>query len=454
MNTVNTRTGRAGIGGTGADAGTAGITPPPPDPESSWTGLNRVLEQRRMSVADAARATGVPKADLVKLVRGEADGIRFTTLAAVCTGLDCTPAQLLTDNPRTTQHAGVPVRRPVHTPSQPAPSGTRWLVRAWAYRSVQGARVSMLVSAAAATAFLLGMVSTVNPVDFLVYRYSSADAWAGVNIYQVNTHGPMLGDDGLPFTYTPMAALALLITAIGSPLAAFLGWSVATAALSVAVLYRLMPVSWRERPLPVGLLTLWGLCNIITASHLIFGQINVFLMVLVLFDLTRGVPARENPGARSSRWVLPVGVLTGIAAAIKLTPALFIVHLWVTGQYRAARTSTLTAAGATFIGFTIYPQLSWDFFTATLWSLSDRVSLNGFFATSGNQSIHGALAAVGPWTSHLALALTGVIVLAGLAAAATAHRSGRIWEAALIIGLTACLPMPAVEPGGGQQDQA
>ena len=429
-----------GAGGTGSSGSVASATSPGPDP--SRTGFGRVLQEQGMSIADAAHTTGVPETDLVKLARGDADGIRFATLAAVCAGLGCTPAQLLpppANTTSTTQHTPPPARL-YYRLSQATRTVTRWCVLAWGYQSPRWAWVSMLASAIAATAFLLVVVSTVNPVDFLVYRYSAADAWAGMNIYQVDTLGPMLGDDGLPFTYTPIAALVLLATTIGSPLGAFLGWSAATAALSVAVLYQLMPISWRERPLPLGLLTIWGLCNIITASHLIFGQINVFLMVLVLFDLTRrtrgarGSSAHKDPSTPSSRWVLPVGVLTGIAAAIKLTPTLFIVHLWVTGQYRAARTSTFTAIGVTLIGFAIYPQPSWHFFTTTLWTLSDRVSLNGFFATSGNQSIHGALAAIGPWTSHLALALSAVIVLAGLAAAATAHRAGRLWAAVLIIG--------------------
>ncbi|MBF0808033.1 glycosyltransferase family 87 protein [Rothia nasimurium] len=51
----------------------------------------------------------------------------------------------------------------------------------------------------------------------------------------------------------------------------------------------------------------------VVAQHLIFGQINLLLVSLCLIDMVR-------PQAR----YLPRGVLIGLAAGIKLTPALFI----------------------------------------------------------------------------------------------------------------------------------
>ena len=56
--------------------------------------------------------------------------------------------------------------------------------------------------------------------------------------------------------------------------------------------------------------------------HLAFGQINIFLMLLVIADFAR---SPVTPMGKR----LPRGVLIGIAAAIKLTPLLFIVYLAV-----------------------------------------------------------------------------------------------------------------------------
>lgn len=84
------------------------------------TGLSGLLQCSGMSLTEAARVTGVPEADLERLCRGQAAGIRFTTLAVVCAGLGCTPAQLL---------------EPLPTPSFHPTGRPRWWIRAWIRRA-------------------------------------------------------------------------------------------------------------------------------------------------------------------------------------------------------------------------------------------------------------------------------------------------------------------------------
>lgn len=158
-------------------------------------------------------------------------------------------------------------------------------------------------------------------------------------------------------------------------------------------------------------------------------------MALVLFDM-----CRQQQSGLSRR--IPSGVLVGLAATIKLTPALFIVCLIVSRQKRAALGSSLAAVGATLFAFLVYPDMSWDFITHVLWNLSDRVSLDGFFATSGNNSIHGALAAVGKWRSFPALLLAVCLAALGLYAAVGVHRRGKTTQAVILVGLTACVVSP------------
>ena len=59
-----------------------------------------------------------------------------------------------------------------------------------------------------------------------------------------------------------------------------------------------------------------------------FGQVNLVVTFLVMWDL---LSAR-----RIGRWQLPLGVATGLAAAVKLTPLLFVPYLLLTRRSRGA----------------------------------------------------------------------------------------------------------------------
>jgi alpha-1,2-mannosyltransferase len=88
-----------------------------------------------------------------------------------------------------------------------------------------------------------------------------------------------------------------------------------------------------------------ALCTEPVRQTLGFGQVNLWLFALVLLDLV-------VLGRTGSRWA---GAGVGIATAIKLTPGLFIVYLLVTGQWRAARTATVTTAALTGGAFLLAP---------------------------------------------------------------------------------------------------
>lgn len=57
--------------------------------------LDRVLFDRRMSLAELADRVGVTPANLTLLKAGEAQAIRFSTLDALCRELECQPGDLL-----------------------------------------------------------------------------------------------------------------------------------------------------------------------------------------------------------------------------------------------------------------------------------------------------------------------------------------------------------------------
>ena len=57
--------------------------------------LNVVLAQRKVKSKDLAAAIGITEQNLSLLKSGKVKGIRFDTLAAICTALDCQPGDLL-----------------------------------------------------------------------------------------------------------------------------------------------------------------------------------------------------------------------------------------------------------------------------------------------------------------------------------------------------------------------
>ncbi len=57
--------------------------------------LDDLLYARRMSLTNLADRVGITLANLSKLKTGKAKAIRFSTLAAICTELDCQPGDLL-----------------------------------------------------------------------------------------------------------------------------------------------------------------------------------------------------------------------------------------------------------------------------------------------------------------------------------------------------------------------
>ena len=61
--------------------------------------LDRLLVERRMSLAELADRTGVSAANLAILKAGDARALRFSTLEALCRELACQPGDLLTWDP-------------------------------------------------------------------------------------------------------------------------------------------------------------------------------------------------------------------------------------------------------------------------------------------------------------------------------------------------------------------
>jgi uncharacterized membrane protein len=239
---------------------------------------------------------------------------------------------------------------------------------------------------------------------------------------------------GLGFTYPPFAAILLLPTALVSAAAA--GWINLLASITVTGVigwWLLGPVADRygwPRWYAVALAVPVVAATDPVRESLGYGQVNLILMGLVVADL---VALR-----RGGRWA---GVGVGLAAAIKLTPGLFLIYFLLSRQTRAALTAAVTAAGATVFGFLIAPDASWSYWTGVLWD-TGRV---GQTDLTPNQSLAGWLARLydSPDSPTLLWLAFGSLILAvGLSRAVAAHREEDELTAFTLVGLTTVAVSP------------
>jgi alpha-1,2-mannosyltransferase len=257
-------------------------------------------------------------------------------------------------------------------------------------------------------------------IDVQVYRAGGADVLHGAPLYG----GGVLLD--LPFVYPPFAALVFVpLSLLPLGILKVLWTAVAVALVAFVVRRSSALVGWEPPPAVTVLLVavLLALDPIHTTINL--GQINVVLLALVLADMT-GRPGRMR------------GVGVGLAAALKLTPLVFVAYLLLVGRRRAAATALATFAGSVGIGFLLDPADSAAYWLDGTFAAADRISP---VAGASNHSLAGLLARAGApgWVGLVAAAVLGV---AGLAVAVRAHRRGAELWGLIVCGLLAAAVAP------------
>ncbi|MBX6354454.1 MAG: DUF2029 domain-containing protein [Micromonosporaceae bacterium] len=321
-------------------------------------------------------------------------------------------------------------------------------------------RIGIVVGAAVLAVLAVRVFG--RPYSFFDLKiYHGAVSWwvGGGDLYQYIAPGLTLG-----FTYPPFAALVMLpMVELSDTAAGWVNLVVSLAALAGVLVAVLVPIADRygwPRWFVVALAV--PLAGALEPSRetLGFGQVNLLLFALVMADLValrwqgrrstriagRGRPTANSPSGsaalarfwRSGAWA---GAGTGLATAIKLTPAMFIVYLVVTRQWRAAMTALGTALGVTVLTFAVAGRESATYFISVLWQ-TDRVGTQDM---TPNQSLAGVLArmydsADAPTLLWLTFSL--VVVVVGLSRAATAHAEGDELAAFTLVGLTANVVSP------------
>ncbi|HEV7625260.1 MAG TPA: glycosyltransferase 87 family protein, partial [Streptomyces sp.] len=269
----------------------------------------------------------------------------------------------------------------------------------------------------------------VSMIDLMVYRAEGWTVRTGGDLYSMRA---TYAD--LPTTYPPFAALlfmplTLLDVAEMRTLA-----TAANLALLVAVVHLSLQLTGRpsrsSRPaaaLLIASVAVW--CEPVWTT-LRYGQINLLLTALVLWDLCR---------RNGHRWA---GMGIGIAAGIKLTPALFAVFLALCGAVECARrlrngsslincwnpalrqatVATGAFLGTVLLGAIVLPHDSRRFWLDAVFR-SERV---GHTDITDNQALSGVLARLlhtgdpgWPW-----LVLVSVVAVSGLGTAVAAASAG------------------------------
>nr|WP_189313414.1 glycosyltransferase 87 family protein [Streptomyces brasiliensis] len=253
-------------------------------------------------------------------------------------------------------------------------------------------------------------------VDVLVYRAEGEAVVHGGDLY-----GFTVTEWRLPATYPPFAAVLFVPTTwIPVPVlkATFLAGNALLLAAFTTLSARLAGRTVRAPLLCTA--TALALWLEPVFQTLLFGQINLAVACLVLWDLTR------RPGARGR------GVALGVAAGIKLTPVVFVVYLFLTGRRREAGTAMATCAATTALGAVLLPSASADFWTRRLYEtgrvgkawIIDNQSLQGLVARALRDPAPGvawalpaaAIAAGGLWLAvHTKDDRHGILVTAATA---------------------------------------
>ncbi len=274
----------------------------------------------------------------------------------------------------------------------------------------------LIVSVVARLAWSYLVPNGANFVDLHVYLGGAAAIDHPGTLYSY-VYAAQTPDFPLPFTYPPFAAVVFYpLHLLPFGLAAFL-WQIATMAAlygAIRVSQRIMGVAGAGRRVAM----LWTAITIWIEplrSTFDYGQVNVLLMLAVLW------------AACSSRWWLS-GLLVGVAAGIKLTPAISGVYLLGVRRWGAAAFSAVVFLATVGVSVLVVGDQTRYYFTKLLGD-AHRV---GPIATSFNQSWRGGISRIlghdagfGPLVLA-AIAATAVLALLAWRALDATDRLGKL----------------------------
>jgi alpha-1,2-mannosyltransferase len=273
--------------------------------------------------------------------------------------------------------------------------------------------------------------------DSAVYRAGALTLVHGDPLYTRDVLTALPDWVRLPFTYTPAAAPLFLPLAL---VPSGLVWGV-LAVLSVVALMVVITVvlsspgrsqqlwvkSWWA--LPAG--TAIALVLEPVWKTLFLGQINLMLMAFVVLDVLV-LSARGSRGA---------GVLIGVAAAIKLTPLIFVPHLFFTGRWKDGLRALGTFVALEAVMFAVIPVDAARFWRDSATDPTRVGSVHWIF----NQSLNGLVnraTHLAPWSLAVAVGVAAVLAVPAVWLVVRLHRRGEDAAALLVTAFYGLLLSP------------
>lgn len=262
-------------------------------------------------------------------------------------------------------------------------------------------------------------------IDLDVYREGARRAVSGEALYA----GPVLA--GLLYTYTPFSTLVFIPLGL-LPTGDAVIWMIVNLVLLAVVIGQCLHMLGHR----IGVTTI-ALAIVLTPTvaflepvrtSLFYGQINIVLMMLVLWDVSRGEASRLR------------GIGVGLAAGIKLTPAYFLLYYLAQRRWRAAATGVATVAATIAIAWIALPSDSYRYWTDTFFN-SGRIADDQHAA---NQSLRGTIARLtgGDAPTAVWIVCAVAVVVVSMAVAVRLLGRGQALAAVTLVGLSAATVSP------------
>jgi alpha-1,2-mannosyltransferase len=299
-------------------------------------------------------------------------------------------------------------------------------------------RLVFLTSAVTVAAGAAGVVS------LPLMRPLTAYGFFDLRVYRAAVHVVALGEPlytahlrhGLGFTYPPFAVLVMMplrwLSLVHAEQAVTLGDILLVAIAAHAAARMRGPAARSARAGWVAAaIALWAEPVISTIGY---GQIDLLIATLVIVDIAYGGRTRVG------------GIGIGLAAALKLTPLIFIPYLLLTRRGRMAGRAAGAFALSIAVSFVTVPRDALRYWSGTVFDISrvtGRHHLSG--AGPANQSLRGALLRLLPGLAHVSVVWLPACVLVacvGLLIAVRAARQENELLGYLLTAITGLLVSP------------
>ncbi|WP_232070292.1 glycosyltransferase 87 family protein [Mycobacterium noviomagense] len=263
-------------------------------------------------------------------------------------------------------------------------------------------------------------------VDLQVYRFGAMRVRDGLDLYSIGLTG---NPRELLFIYPPFAALCFFPLALMVEVSAQALWLLVMCVLVIYVVWRMLksldvtPANglWSITALLVGLVAWLEPFRL----SLQLGQINIAILAIVVADLL---------GPAQRKWA---GIGIGLAAGIKLTPALFIIYLAAIGRLRAAMVATATFVATVVVGFAVLPRESNYYWLRRGFRDVRRISHDPF----SNTTVEGLLHRL-HCPAVLATGASVALAVIAVALAAIAYRRGHAVLGIALVGMASAAVSP------------